>query len=180
MQESDLFESCTYEFKAPFPFGSRTIKVSLHDGHYLVLLHHVNDVIKEIDSLESVRHVSSLRMLVLALLGYQDKPFRMSIHVLDCCEFLKILESLLDGWMAIYQTSALSPCPDSAKISLKSEVVRVSWSRVDLTECVVRYKYTTDQVFDISVCNTSCGSNDYLFRFMPSALFLFRRFGIIP
>ena len=180
MQESDLFESCTYEFKAPCPFESRTIRVSLHDGHYLVLLHHVNDVIKEIDSFESVSHVSSLRMLVLALLGYQDKPFRMTIPALGCCEFLKTIESLLDGWMAIYQTGALSPCPDSAKISLKSEVVRLNWSKVDLTEIVVRYKYTTHEVFDISVCNTCCGSNDYLFHFMPSAWFLFERFGIKP
>ena len=76
-------------------------------------------------------------MLVLALLGYQIKPFRMSIPALGCCEFLKIIESLLDGWMAIYTTSALSPCPEPAKISIESEVVRVNWSRVDLNECVV-------------------------------------------
>jgi hypothetical protein len=162
---------------APYPFRSREIKVSLHDGHYLVLLQHVNDVIKGIDSFESVHQVSPLRMLVLALLGYQNKPFRMSISALDCCEFLKTIESLLDGWMAIYQTSALSPCPDSAKISLKSEVVRVNWSRVDRTECVVRFRYTAHEVFDISVCNTRCGSNEYLFHFMPSAWFLFERFG---
>jgi hypothetical protein len=119
-------------------------------------------------------------MLVLALLGYQIKPFRMSIPALGCCEFLKIIESLLDGWMAIYQTSALSPCPGSAKISLVSEVVRVKWSRVDLNECVVRYKYTSHEVFDVSVCNNYCGSDEYLFHFMPSALFLCERFGNMP
>ena len=86
----------------------------------------------------------------------------MSIPALGCCEFLKIIESLLDGWMAIYQTSALSPCPESAKICLMSEVVRVKWSRVDLNECVVRYKYTAHEVFDVSVCNTYCGSDVYL------------------
>jgi hypothetical protein len=119
-------------------------------------------------------------MLVLALLGYQIKPFRMSILALNCCEFLKIIQSLLDGWMAIYQTSVLSPCPGSAKISLESEVVRVNWSRVDLNECVVRYKYTGHEVFDVSVCNTYSGSDVYLFHFMPSALFLCERFGIMP
>jgi hypothetical protein len=122
---------------APSPFKSSEIKVSLHDGHYLVLLNHVNDVIKGLDSFESVRHRSSLRTLVLALLGNQDKPFIMSIPALDCCEFMKRTELLLDGWMAIYQTSALSPCPDSAKIFLKSEVVRVNWSRVDLNELAI-------------------------------------------
>jgi hypothetical protein len=104
----------------------------------------------------------------------------MSIPALGCCEFLKIIESLLDGWMAIYTTSALSPCPESAKISLMSEVVRVNWSRVGLNECVVRYKYTGHEVFDVSVCNTYCGSDEYLFNFMPSALFLFDRFGNMP
>ena len=116
-------------------------------------------------------------MLVLALLGYQIKPFRMSILALNCCEFLKIIQSLLDGWMAIYQTSVLSPCPGSAKISLESEVVRVNWSRVDLNECVIRYKYNGGQVFDIFVCNTYCGCNLYLIHFVPSADFLFGRFG---
>jgi hypothetical protein len=55
-------------------------------------------------------------MLVHALLGYQFKPIFMSISALGCFEFLKIIESLLDGWMAINQTSALSPCPESARI----------------------------------------------------------------
>ena len=162
---------------APSPFESTEIKVSLRDGHYLVLLNHVNDVIKGTDS---VRNFSSLRMLVLALLGHQEKPFRISIPALNCCEFLKRIDSLLDGWMAIYQTSALSPCPDSAKISLTSHVVRVQWSKVDLNELAVRYRYSEDEVFDIAVCNTHCGSDEYLFHFMPSAWFLFNRFGIKP
>ena len=101
----------------------------------------------------------------------------MSIPALGCCEFLKIIESLLDGWMAIYRTSALSPCPESAKISLVSEGVRMNWSRVDLNQCVVRYKYIAHEVFDVSVCITFCGSDVYLFHFKPSALFLFGRFG---
>ena len=179
-QESSLFLTCTYEFKAPSPYQKSTIKITLLDGHYVVLLQHLNDVIKGVDSFESVRHISPLRKLVHALLGYQIKPFRMSIPALGCCEFLKIIESLLDGWMAIYQTSALSPCPESAKICLMSEVVRVKWSRVDLNECVVRYKYTAHEVFDVSVCNTYCGSDVYLFYFKPSALFLFDRFGNMP
>lgn len=165
---------------APRPFQSTEIKVSLCDGHYLVLLNHVHDVIKGIDSFESVRNLSSLRILVLALLGHQVKPFRMSIPALNCTEFLKRLESLLDGWMAIYQTSALSPCPESAKISLTSHVVRVKWSKVDLNELAIRYSYIDDEVFDITVCNTHCGSENYLFHFMPSAWFLFNRFGIKP
>jgi hypothetical protein len=134
-------------------------------------------VIKGIDDFESVRHISSLRSLVHALLGYQNKPFRMCIPAIGCCEFLKTIQSLLDGWMAIYQTTALSPCPDSSVISLQSEVIRVTWSRVDLNECVIRYKYSADEVFDISVCNTCCGENEYLFHFMPQAFFLFGRFG---
>jgi hypothetical protein len=40
------------------------------------------------------------------------------------------IELFLNGWMAINQTSALSPCPVVAKISLVSEVVRVNWSQV--------------------------------------------------
>ena len=154
LQESSLFRTCAYEFKAPSPYQSCKIKITLRDGHYILLLQHVNDVIKGIDSFESVRHISTLRMLVHALLGYQIKPFRMSIPALGCCEFLKIIESLLDGWMAIYRTSALSPCPESAKISLVSEGVRVNWSRVDLNQCVVRYKYIAHEVFDVSVFNT--------------------------
>jgi len=134
-------------------------------------------VIKGIDDFEDVRHISPLRSLVHALLGYQSKPFRMYIAAIHCCEFLKIVQSLLDGWMAIYQTTALSPCPDSSVISLQSEVIRVTWSRVDLNECVIRYKYSTDEVFDISVCNTCCGEDVYLFHFMPQAFFLFGRFG---
>ena len=177
LQESSLFRTCTYEFKAPSPYQSCKIKITLRDGHYILLLQHVNDVIKGIDSFESVRHISTLRMLVHALLGYQIKPFRMSIPALGCCEFLKIIESLLDGWMAIYRTSALSPCPESAKISLVSEGVRVNWSRIDLNQCVVRYKYIAHEVFDVSVCITFCGSDVYLFHFKPSALFLFGRFG---
>jgi len=180
LQESSLFRTCRYEFKAPSPYQKTTIKITLRDGHYVLLLEHLNDVVKGIDSFESVRHISPLRILVHALLGYQIKPFRMSIPALGCCEFLKIIESLLDGWMAIYTTSALSPCPESAKISLMSEVVRVNWSRVGLNECVVRYKYTGHEVFDVSVCNTYCGSDEYLFNFMPSALFLFDRFGNMP
>jgi hypothetical protein len=104
----------------------------------------------------------------------------MFIPALSCFEFLKTIESLLDGWMAIYKTSALSPCPDSSKISLQSEVVRLTWSRVDHNECVVRYKYTAHEVFDISVCNSYCGSDVYMFYFQPSALFLFDRFGHYP
>ena len=165
---------------APRPFQSTEIKVSLRDGHYLVLLNHVNDVIKGIDSFESVRNFSSLRMLVLALLGHQEKPFRISIPALNCCEFLKRIQSLLDGWMAIYQTTELSPCPDSAKISLTSHVVRVQWSKVNLNELAIRYRYSDEEVFDIAVCNTCCGSENYLFHFMPSAWFLFNRFGIKP
>ncbi len=113
-------------------------------------------------------------MLIHALLGYQIKPFRISIPALGCFEFLKIIEPFLNGWMAINQTSALSPCPESAKISLVSEVVRVESS-----QCVVRYNYTAHEVFDVSVCNcySSCGSDVYLFHFAPSALFLFVRFG---
>jgi hypothetical protein len=42
---------------APSPFDSTEIKVSLRDGHYLVLLNRVKDVVKEIDS---VRNFSSL------------------------------------------------------------------------------------------------------------------------
>ena len=180
LQESSLFRTCTYEFKAPSPYQSSMIKITLRDGHYILLLEHLNDVIKGIDSFESVRHISPLRRLVHALLGYQVKPFRMSIQALDCCEFLKKIQSLLDGWMAIYQTSALSPCPESTQISLVSEVVRVSWSRVDHNECVVRYKHTALEVFDISVCNDDCGSDVYLFHLSPSALFLFDRFGNCP
>lgn len=177
IQESSLFRTCTYEFMAPGPYKSMEIKVTLRDGHYLVLLNHVNDVIKGIDSFESVRHLSSLRKLVLALLGYQIKPFRMCIPAMDCCEFLKRIETLVNGWMAIYQTSALSPCPDSAKTSLKSEVVRVKWSRVDLNELTFRYTCTDGTVFDIAVHNTYCRSEEYLFHFSPSAWFLFKRFG---
>ena len=170
LQESSLFRTCTYEFKAPSPYQSSMIKITLRDGHYILLLEHLNDVIKGIDSFESVRHISPLRRLVHALLGYQIKPFRMSILALDCCEFLKVIQSLLDGWMAIYQTSALSPCPESTQISLVSEVVRVSWSRVDHNECVVRYKHTALEVFDISVCNDDCGSDVYLFHLSSFAV----------
>ena len=49
-QESSLFRTCTYEFMAPSPFDSTEIKVSLRDGHYLVLLYRVKDVVTEIDS----------------------------------------------------------------------------------------------------------------------------------
>ena len=61
------------------------------DGHYLILLEHVNDVIKEFDGFENIRHISPLRDLVLALLGYQKEPFRMyisSIPKFGCCEIL--------------------------------------------------------------------------------------------
>ncbi len=180
LQESSLFRTCTYEFKAPSPYQRSTIKITLRDGHYILLLQHLNDVIKGIDCFESVRHISPLRLLVHALLGYQIKPFRMYIPAMGCCDFLKIIESLLNGWMAIYQTGALSPCPESAKISLASEVIRVNWSRVDHSECVVRYKHTAHEIFDISVCNTYVGSEEYLFHFTPSALFLFDRFGNYP
>ena len=180
LQESSLFRTCTYEFKAPSPYQRSTIKITLNDSHYVLVLEHLNDVVKGIDSFESVRHISPLRILVHALLGYQIKPFRINIPARGCCEFLKTIESLLDGWMAIYTTSALSPCPESAKISLESEVVRVNWSRVDLNECVVRYKYSHHEVFDVSVCNTCCGSDEYLIHFFPSALFLFGRFGNCP
>jgi hypothetical protein len=180
LQESSLFRTCTYEFMAPSPYERSTIKIALHDGHYVLLLEHLNDVIKGIDTFDSVRHISPLRILVHALLGYQIKPFRIKIPARGCCEFLTTIESLLDGWMAIYTNSALSPCPGSAKISLESEVVRVNWSRVDLNECVVRYKYSHHEVFDVSVCNTCCGSDEYLIHFFPSALFLFGRFGNCP
>jgi hypothetical protein len=101
----------------------------------------------------------------------------MYIAAIHCCEFLKIVQSLLDGWMAIYQSTALSPCPDSSRIFLQSEVIRATWSRVDLNEYVIRYKHRGGEVFDISVCNTHCGSDLYLIRFVPSAYFLFDRFG---
>ena len=173
-----LFSGLAHTNSRPRP---RTREVlSKSHGHYILLLQHLNDVIKGIDCFESVRHISPLRTLVHALLGYQIEPFRMKIPARGCCEFLKTIESLIDGWMAIYTTSALSPCPESAKISLESEVIRVNWSRVDLNECVVRYKYSHHEVFDVSVCNACCGSNEYLFHFFPSALFLFGRFGNRP
>ena len=179
LQESDLFLECLYEFKAPFPYESITIKVTLRDFHYILLLEHVNDVIKGIDQFETISPATSLRYLVLALLGFQDKPFRIRIPTPDANIFQQTVEKLIAGWMAIYQTSALSPCQDSATVSLISEVLRVKWSRVDLNECVVRYKHTCQEVFDISVHNDSCGSNIYLFHLKPSALFLFERFGIV-
>ena len=106
LQESSLFRTCTYEFKAQSPYQRSTIKITLHDGHYVLPFQHLNDVVKWNDSFESVCHISPLRILVHALLGYQIKPFRINIPARGCCEILKTIESLLDGWMAIYTTSA--------------------------------------------------------------------------
>jgi hypothetical protein len=166
---------------APYPYHSIQIKVSLMDGHYLILLEHVNDVIKEFDGFENIRHISPLRDLVLALLGYKKEPFRMyisSIPKFGCCEILNALQKLLDGWMSIYTTSALSPCSKSETISLESQVVRVSWSRVDRLEFAFRFseKSNHHSCFDISVHSTELGSDEYHINFLPSSTFLFGRF----
>jgi hypothetical protein len=52
-------------------------------------LNHVNDVIKGVDSFESVRHRSSLRTLVLALVGYQSKP----LHAVTMVYFQSISQN---------------------------------------------------------------------------------------
>jgi hypothetical protein len=83
--------------------------------------------------------------------------------------------------MAGWQYTKQVLCPHVlTKISLKSEVIRVNWSRVDLNEIAIRYKHTDVEVFDIAVCNTHIGSEKYLFYFMPSPWFLYNRFGPKP
>ena len=99
LQESSLFRTCTVHIRdqGPVPVPQQYDKIILRDGHYIFLLRHLNDVGLGVDSFESVCHISFLRMLVNALLCFQIKPFRLSIPVLGCCEYLTFIESLLDG-----------------------------------------------------------------------------------
>jgi hypothetical protein len=60
-----------------------------------------------------------MRNLLLAILGYQRKPFFVTIpRFSNCVSFLKVIESILDGFMSIYTKSALSPCSQPRTIAL--------------------------------------------------------------
>jgi hypothetical protein len=151
---------------ASHPFDHSNINISFVDGHYLIMLTYVHEVIKGI---KHVEHDSPLRDLVLAILGYQKNPVRIFIRptdTLSCNVFLDTIQKLLHGFMAIYTTSALSPCAESSTIYLDFRPVRVKWSRfnkVESLECAFRLSETRNdrEVFDISVHNNERDGHEY-------------------
>ena len=76
--------------QSPVPVPEQYDQIILRDGHCIVLLQHLNDVIMGVYSFELVCHISILRMLVNALLCFQIEPFRLSIRSasLGFCEYL--------------------------------------------------------------------------------------------
>jgi hypothetical protein len=71
------------------PHWARAVQSKSHFAMVTTQLNHVNDVIKGVDSFESVRHRSSLRTLVLALVGYQSKP----LHAVTMVYFQSISQN---------------------------------------------------------------------------------------
>ena len=132
------------------------------NGFYIVL-DHFTRVIGEVqvDNWSETRLESPLRNLMLACFGYQPKPF--SIHLpqcLDSSSFLKMINSLVFEWIAIFSRSALSPCPSQSTVFLRLTSVVLNWS--DPGEKCVELMYeaaedANDVFVQVSVKNRKLG-----------------------
>jgi hypothetical protein len=169
------FEDCYFKFISA---DGIAVKLALADGLYIVLLDHFTRVIGEVDDWSETRLESPLRNLMLACLGYQPKPFLVLLpQCLDSSSFLKMINSLVFEWIAIYSRSALSPCPFQSTVSLRSTSVVLNWNEPG-EKCVeIMYEAGEDanDVFQVSVENRSCKQFQFEIRLSP--IFLLNRFG---
>ena len=175
MQTFGQFEDCYFKFISA---DGIAVKLALQDGLYMVLLDHFTRVIGEVDNWSETRLESPLRNLMLACFGYQPKPF--SIHLpqcLDSSSFLKMINSLVFEWIAIFSRSALSPCPSQSTVPLRLTSVVLNWS--DRGEKCVELMYEAaedaNDIFQVSVINRR--GKKFQFQIRPSPIFLLNRFG---
>ena len=102
---------------------------------------------------------SPMRNLLLAILGYQRKPFFVTIpRFSNCVSFLKVIETFLDGFMSIYTKSALSPCPLSRTIALCLTVPVVNFSENGHQHGLFRYISNEDYRDKMDVEVNQCHS----------------------
>ena len=153
----------------------------LPEFHYLLLLDHLTEVLRGIDvGIDSIV-TSPLRNLLLAILGYQRKPFFVTIpRFSNCVSFLKVIETFLDGFMSIYTKSALSPCPLSRTIALCLTVPVVNFSENGHQHGLFRYisneDYRDKMDVEVNQCHSVPLGDYFSFKFDPSSLFLVNRF----
>jgi hypothetical protein len=102
---------------------------------------------------------SPLRNLLLAILGYQRKPFFVTIpRFSNCVSFLKVIETFLDGFMSVYTKSALSQCPLSRTIALCLTVPVVNFSENGHQHGLFRYISNEDYRDKMDVEVNQCHS----------------------
>jgi hypothetical protein len=178
LQTTTGFEYCAFKFKISPGFG---VKIMLPEFHYLLLLDHLTEVLRGIDvGIDSIV-TSPLRNLLLAILGYQRKPFFVTIpRFSNCVSFLKVIETFLDGFMSIYTKSALSPCPLSRTIALCLTVPVVNFSENGHQHGLFRYisneDYRDKMDVEVNQCHSVPLGDYFSFKFDPSSLFLINRF----
>ena len=175
MQTFGQFEDCYFKFISA---NGTAVKLELADGLYMVLLNHFTRVIGEVDNWNETRLESPLRNLMLACFGFQPKPFSIYLPpCLDSSSFLKMINSLVFEWIAIFSRSALSPCPSQSTVSLRLTSVVLNWS--DPGEKCVELMYEAaedaNDVFQVSVKNRR--GKQFQFQIRPSCIFLLNRFG---
>jgi len=147
----------------------------------LLLLDHLTEVIRGINVDKDSMCTSPMRNLLLAILGYQRKPFFVTIpRFSNCVSFLKVIETFLDGFMSIYTKSALSPCPLSRTIALCLTVPVVNFSENGHQHGLFRYisneDYRDKMDVEVNQCHSVPLGDYFSFKFDPSSLFLINRF----
>jgi hypothetical protein len=178
LQTTTGFEYCAFKFKISPGFG---VKIMLPEFHYLLLLDHLTEVLRGIDvGIDSIV-TSPLRNLLLAILGYNRKPFFVTLpRFSNCVSFLKVIETILDGFMSIYTKSALSPCSMSRTIALCLTIPVVNFYENGHQHCLFRFISNEDfrDKMDVEVnqCHSLSLGDYYSFKFDPSSLFLVNRF----
>jgi hypothetical protein len=178
LQTTTGFEYCAFKFKISPGFG---VKIMLPEFHYLLLLDHLTEVLRGIDvGIDSIV-TSPLRNLLLAILGYNRKPFFVTLpRFSNCVSFLKVIETILDGFMSIYTKSALSPCSQPRTIALCLTVPVVNFCDNGHQRGLFRFISNEDfrDKMDVEVnqCLSVPLGDCFSFKFDPSSLFLINRF----
>jgi len=108
---------------------------------------------------------------MLACFSYQPKPF--SIHLpqcLDSSSFLRMINSLVFEWIAIFSRRAISPCPSQSTAPLRLTSVVLNWS--DRGEKCVELMYEAaedaNDIFQVSVINRR--GKKFQFQIRPSPI----------
>ena len=143
-----------------------------------MLLDHFTRVMGRVDGWSETCLESPLRNLMLACFGYQPEPFLVLLpQYLDSSSFLKMINSLVFEWIAIYSRSALSPCPFQSTVTLRSTSVVLNWNDPGAKGVEIMYNVDDDpnDMLQVSVKNRS--GKQFQFEIRLSPVFLLNRFG---